>query len=108
MTEINLVYITVPSHAEALRIGNQLVEECLVACANIIDGMTSIYRWQGKLVQDKETLLFLKTESSRVEEVIARVKDLHPYECPAIIALPILQGFDPFVQWVKESTSKQS
>lgn len=107
MSEINLIYITVPKFDDATRISRTLLEECLVACANILPGMTSIYRWNDKIVQEQEVLLLLKTPSYLSDQVVARVKSLHSYECPAILVMPIEGGFDPYIQWVKQCTPRQ-
>jgi periplasmic divalent cation tolerance protein len=79
---INLIYITTKNKGEAERIGQALVEERLAACVNIIDGMYSIYRWEGKLTQDAETVLIAKTVQEKVAALTERVKTLHSFHCP--------------------------
>jgi len=97
---INLIYITTENKAEAERIGQALVEEYLAACVNIIDGMNSIYRWEGRLMQENETVLIAKTIEAKVPALMQRVKALHSYDCPCIVALPITDGNEAFLNWV--------
>ena len=97
---ITLIYITTENKAEAERIGQALVEEHLAACVNIIDGMSSIYRWEGRLMQGNETVLIAKTIEAKVPTLIQRVKALHSYDCPCIVALPITDGNEAFLNWV--------
>jgi periplasmic divalent cation tolerance protein len=99
--EINLIYITVGSVAEARKIGRTLVEERLAACVNMIDGMQSLYWWEGKVQEDREVILLAKTTEERVQPLIQRVKALHSYECPCIVSLPISEGNPAFIDWIK-------
>jgi periplasmic divalent cation tolerance protein len=100
---INLIYITTENKTEAERIGRTLVEEHLAACVNIIDGMTSIYRWEGKLMQDTETILIAKTVEDKVAALTERVMAIHNYDCPCVVALPVTGGNDAFLNWVGEA-----
>src|SRR5690625_5466282 len=84
---LRLVYITTENKREARAIGRTLVEEKLAACINIVDGMESIYRWEGKIVEEQETILIAKTPYHNVRELTDRVKELHSYECPCVISL---------------------
>lgn len=102
---VSLVYVTCGSRDEALAIARQLVDSRLAACANLLDGMTSIYRWQGAVQQDTECLLLLKTRTSLVEPLMARVRELHSYDCPCVVALPVEQGNPAYLQWVVDQTS---
>ena len=95
-----LIYITAETAAQAKDIGRTLVTEKLVACANIIDGATSIYAWEGKIEEDTESLLIAKTTAESVEKVIARVKELHTYECPCIISMSIDAGNEAYLKWI--------
>ena len=104
--ELSLVYVTVGSEADAVRIGTQLVQERLAACANVSSAVTSIYEWQGVLERSQEVQLFMKARSVDLDVVIARVKELHGYECPCIVALPITAAFEPFRRWVLEGTTR--
>ncbi len=99
-----MIYITTSSRDEALRIGRTVVADRLAACANVLPGVTSVYRWQGEVQEDGETALILKTRSDLVERLTARVKELHSYDCPCVVALPIAGGNPDFLQWIAEET----
>lgn len=101
---VMFVYATAGDRAEALRIGRAVVEARLAACANVIDGMRSLYWWQGKLEESGEAVLILKTTDDRLSEVIARVTALHSYDCPCIEALPVVAGNPAFLDWVAQET----
>ncbi len=81
-----------------------LVEECLAACVNLVPGLTSIYRWQGTLRREPEYLLLIKTTAARFTQVRERIRALHPYEVPEIIALPIRDGDPAYLNWLTENT----
>jgi len=98
------VLITTPNEDEAARIGRALVDEKLAACANIVKGVRSIYRWKGEVCDDQECLMVVKTVDERFEALERRVKELHSYDVPEIIALPILKGSEPYLNWVEENT----
>lgn len=106
--EFALVYITTKNKAEALKIGCALIKDRLAACVNIIESMTSIYNWEGKIHQDNETILIAKTRQSLVKKLIKRVKELHSYECPCIVAVPIIEGNKDFLQWLKINSKNQT
>ena len=98
------VYVTTGDGDEARRIGRQAVEEQLAACANILPGVTSIFRWQGELDEAEEVVLILKTTEEKLEQLINRVKVLHSYDCPCIEALPVVEGNRDFLEWVVRET----
>jgi len=100
------VYITVPSDTLAQKIAEAVVSERLAACANIIPGMKSLYRWQGKIEQRDEVLLILKTQESLFPVVEARVKALHSDKTPCIVALPVTAGNMDFLKWIQTETTK--
>ncbi len=100
------VYVTVGDRKAALAIGRALVEARLAACANVIDGMESIYRWQGAVEQAQEAVLILKTRSTLLETLTEKVRELHDYDCPCVVALPILGGNPEYLDWIAEQTSK--
>ena len=92
--------------AAAEKIAKGLLDRRLVACVNAVPGIVSRYWWKGKLERDDETLLLMKTEASRVPEVIAALKDLHPYEVPELLALPVDAGAEPYLAWVRDETKR--
>lgn len=100
-----MLYTTFPTREEALQVAKTLLEEKLIACANVVDGATSIFAWQGEVQQQREAIMFAKTTTEKTQAVFARVQALHPYELPSIVTLPIDGGFAPFLQWVEESLS---
>lgn len=102
--EAHLVYITAPSQEEALRLAQALVGERLAACANVLGPITSVYWWDGTLNQDSEVALVLKTRADLVEPLTARARELHPYDCPCVVALPIDGGNPAFLQWIAAET----
>lgn len=105
MDPCGLIYCTCPDLATARAIAAPLVEDCLVACANIIPGMESCYRWQGRVETATETVLLLKTRVALVDRVIAAVAAAHPAEVPCIVALPLSTGHPAYLDWVRASTS---
>jgi periplasmic divalent cation tolerance protein len=99
-----LCYVTAGSRAEALAIGRTVVEERLAASANVLDDVTSIYWWQGALEQAGEAVLILKTRTELVERLIGRIRELHSYECPCVVALPIAAGNPRYLDWIAAET----
>lgn len=99
-----LVYITASSRDEALVIARAVVTDRLAACANVIHGVTSVYRWQNAMQEDSEVSLILKTRAELVEQLVKRVKDLHSYECPCVVCLPITGGNPDFLNWIDKET----
>jgi len=102
---MRFIYITFPNKTEALTLGRILVERKLVACVNIIDGMTSCYWWEGKVEEATEAILIAKTTAAKVDELIAEVKRQHSYDVPCVISLPIEQGNPDYLTWISESVS---
>jgi periplasmic divalent cation tolerance protein len=102
--DLRMVYITAGGLEEARRIARELVESRLAACVNIIDGMNSFYWWEGKIQDDRETVLIAKTKAALVSSLFEKVKSLHSYTVPCIVSLPIVEGYAPFLQWVNEET----
>ncbi len=100
-----VVLVTCPTRQVGEKLGRALVEERLAACVNVVPGLTSIYRWQGKVCNDPEILLVIKTRRTCLRALICRVERLHPYSVPEIIALPLAGGSAPYLSWVRESTS---
>ena len=103
-SEFRLVYITAGSREEALRVGRALVEERLAACANVRGDVTSVYWWEGKLQEDSEAVLIAKTRAELVERLVAKVREVHSYDCPCVVTLPIQEGYDEFLRWIEKET----
>jgi periplasmic divalent cation tolerance protein len=97
-----LAYITAKDLGEAERLGKNLVESKFAACVNILPGMHSIYRWQGKVEDANEVLVIAKTDDSLGEALIAEVKRLHSYECPCVLLLPVSGGNVDYLRWLGE------
>ncbi len=100
------IYVTTETMADAQRIGTAVVESRLAACANILPGMMSIYCWQGEVRQASEAVLILKTRAELTDAVVAKVKALHPYECPCAVAIPISGGNPDFLKWIDVETGQ--
>lgn len=96
---MQLLYATFASRDEALKVARTLVEEHLVACANVVDGATSIYRWEGKVEEQPEAVMFAKTALG--EKAAQRIKTLHSYELPCVLLLPVEGGNADFIRWVE-------
>lgn len=101
----SLIYVTCPSVEEARKIGRALVEQKLAAGANVLPGMESCYRWQGKIETASEAVLILKTGKDRVAAAIARVRELHSYSVPCAIELPVLSGDRMYLDWIRAETA---
>ncbi len=102
---VRVVLVTAPDEESAARIARALVEERLIACANLIPRIRSIYRWEGQVADEAEVLLVLKTRASRCAAVAARVKALHPYALPEVVALPVVDGSEAYLDWVIANAS---
>jgi periplasmic divalent cation tolerance protein len=105
MSSSVFVYVTCPKLSVAEKLATVLIEERLAACANILPQMISQYRWQGRVVREKEVVLILKTKAALFRRLERRTKELHPYECPCIVALPITKGHAPYLRWLAEQVS---
>jgi periplasmic divalent cation tolerance protein len=101
-----IVLITTPTRDEAVKIGSALVDERLAACVNIVPEMRSLFFWEGKIQDERETLLICKSRLPRMEQLVARVKSLHSYAVPEVIALPIVAGSRDYLDWVKDATKE--
>ena len=97
-------YVTAGSREEGLAIGRALVEERLAACANLVDGMNSVYRWQGAIEEAREAVLILKTRRELVDRLTARVRELHSYDVPCVVALPLQGGNPDYLEWIAAET----
>ena len=98
-----IVFITVKNLGEAKRISEGLLKEKLIACANIIRGVESFFWWQGKIDKAKEVLLIVKTQRRLFSKIVKTVKSLHSYDCPEVIALPIVDGSKDYLKWIDNS-----
>ena len=103
--EFVIAYITAGSREEARCIGRTLVEERLAACANIFDGMTSIYRWQDAIEEATETVLIAKTRAELFDRLAARVRELHSYEVPCVVELRVGRGNPAYLDWLRDETA---
>jgi periplasmic divalent cation tolerance protein len=99
------VYVTAENEAEARRIARTVVEERLAACANLLGNIQSVYWWEGKLCEGQEVALVLKTSEKRKGELIDRITQLHAYDCPCIVCLPIADGHSGFLDWITAETT---
>lgn len=99
-----VVFITAPSEDEAVKISRAIVEARLAGCVNIIKNIRSIYSWQGKIEDEPEVLMVVKTQKGLFGELSKKVKELHSYSVPEIIALPIVEGSEDYLKWLKEVT----
>ena len=102
--EILVLFCTCPDAATAERIAHELVGASLVACVNVVPGLRSIYRWNGAVQVDEEVLMILKTPADRLAAARERLVALHPYDVPEVVALPVVDGHHPYLQWVADST----
>ncbi|HEX6938921.1 MAG TPA: divalent-cation tolerance protein CutA [Longimicrobiales bacterium] len=103
-----VVLMTAPDRETAERLVRALVEERLVACGNIVPGLTSIYRWQGAIECESEVLVILKTAVEAVPALLARAPALHPYAVPELLVLPVEAGHRPYLEWVREAAGFES
>lgn len=100
---MRLLYVTTKDRNQAMTIGRALVGERLAACVNILDDMLSMYRWKGEIEETRETVMIVKTAEHLVEDATRRVKELHTYEVPCVISLPVESGYGPYMDWIRES-----
>ena len=99
-----IVLSTIAADVDAGPLARTLVEERLAACVNVLPPMTSTYAWQGRIEQDREQQLVIKTAASRVGALEARLRELHPYEVPEFLVIRVAGGSDAYLRWVREST----
>jgi periplasmic divalent cation tolerance protein len=104
MEDFIVILVTASSEEEAKKIAQSLVEKRLVACVNIIKDVQSVFRWKGKISDEKELLLIIKTRKKLYKNVEEEIKTLHAYEVPEIIALPIISGSKDYLYWVDSET----
>ena len=102
--DYRLLYVTAETAAEAKAIGRALVEARLAACANVLDGMTPIFRWNGEVREGSEAVLIAKTRSDLVSAATRLIVEAHSYDLPCVVALPIEAGHQPFLDWIGSET----
>ena len=100
-----IVLTTIPADADAASFGRTLVDERLAACVNLLPVMESVYRWEGRIEHESERQVVIKTARERVVALWERVREMHPYEVPEFVVLPIVDGNDAYLRWVGEATS---
>lgn len=100
------IYVTCESEKQAVSIGRELVGERLVACVNLLDGMKSLYWWDGEVQSGNETVLIAKTTEELVQTVTDRIIDLHSYDVPCVVALPVVGGNPDFLKWIREEVER--
>ncbi|MCG5244182.1 divalent-cation tolerance protein CutA [Azospirillum doebereinerae] len=103
--DLVVAYITAGSKEEALRIGRALVEERLAACANVLDGMTSVYRWNGAVEEAPEAVLIAKTRAELFDRLAERVRALHSYDTPCVVELKLERGNPAYLDWLRAETA---
>ena len=96
--------MTAPDTETASRVARALLDERLIACANLLPGVTSLYRWEGEVREEGESLVVMKTRSELVPRLIARIPELHPYELPEVLALRVDDGLPAYCRWVLDET----
>lgn len=99
-----LLYITAQDKTQATTLARALLEARLIACANIIDGAASLYRWEGRIETAPECVLMMKSTRGRAQAIIDKVTQLHSYACPCVVAVPIVAGNQPFLDWITQET----
>ena len=105
-SDVRVILCTCPREAVEALVA-RLVESRLVACVNVVSGVRSVYRWEGKLESDTESLLIMKTQRARMESVIEAIEDAHPYEVPEVLALPVESGSSAYLDWVFRETEPE-
>jgi len=103
-----IVLSTLPNPEKAAEVARILVEEQLCACVNLVQQVRSIYRWEGKVSDDQETLAIMKTLRGSVDALSARLVALHPYQVPEVIVLPVVGGHAPYLAWIADSVVHRS
>jgi len=106
MTDFVVVLVTSPSKEESERLAYTLVHEQLAACVNIVAPIQSVYRWEGVIQSEVELMLVIKTRQALVDDLCQRIRALHSYTNPEIIALPILDGSPPYLAWLRDMTTQ--
>lgn len=106
MTGHIVVYITAPHEEEAAKIAGAIVEARLAACVNIVRSIRSIYRWQGKVEDEQEVLMIVKTRAALFDELLQKVRELHSYSVPEVIGMPVIAGSEHYLKWLHDETAE--
>jgi len=102
MSNVRVVFVTLPDDEAAVALTRALLEENLVACGNIVPGLRSIYRWEGEICDDPEVLVLFKTTQACFSALKSRIVELHPYDCPEVIGVDVSDGHADYLSWVRE------
>lgn len=100
-------YVTTPDETTAKEIAHKLVQGKLAACVNILPKVTSIYTWEGKINEDAEAMMIIKTTAEKTDALIKFVKENHPYSVAEVISMPIIKGNDPYLDWLRKSVTDE-
>ncbi len=103
-----VVFCTCPDEAVGAGIATRLVDEGLAACVSRVPGITSTFRWEGRVEEDQEVLLIIKSSAERLEALTERIRSQHPYELPEVIAVPVSGGLDPYLAWIGASVAPRT
>ena len=106
MTKFILILSTVPDEKTGQKIASYLIESRLAACVTVSEKCLSLYWWQDKISKDEEWMIFIKTEQNLYSEIEKKILEIHPYEVPEIIAIPILTGHEQYLQWIEKEINK--
>lgn len=101
-TEVLTILMTAPDAGEGERIVSALLDERLIACGNLVRGVVSLFRWEGAVRREDEILVILKTVAERVPRLLARAAELHPYDVPELLVLPVVDGSGAYLDWVEQ------
>ena len=104
-TDAIVVLTTVASDEEAVKLVRELLERRLIACGTLFPGARSLYRWQGKVADEQEVVILLKTRSARLESLRVAFTELHPYKVPELLAMPVEGGLDKYLEWINAETT---
>jgi periplasmic divalent cation tolerance protein len=107
MEEYIVVLVTAPSKDVGRDVARALLEQRLAACVNVVPSIASFYTWEGELCSDEEVLLVIKSKEAAFDELVAAVRDVHPYDVPEIIALPVIRGSQDYLSWIDEVVEEQ-
>lgn len=108
MTDKVVIFVSASSRRECRKIARKLIDEKLAACVNISQSIQSVYRWEGKVVEGKEFLMFIKTTRELFPEIVTEISLIHSYHTPEIICLPIIDGSRNYLQWLSEAVRKSA